>query len=1090
MTELLGHSGDFALFGDGAHDGLTVVVSTATLDTFDPQPFASVDPTRWEEPDEALVPTEAYELAEQVLANAKPVTGTDVIIAAGNADRRSFAVPKAVQAEAQKALEWRKEHKRGGTEVGLNTARTLARGGSIGIQKVRHIGRYFPRHRVDKDAEGFRPGEDGFPSNGRIAHGLWGGDAAERWVNGILRREKDLTILAAATDSEPDEHTSAVIVALPAEDDPIQQVSSENPAHMTLVFLGKAADVADRASIERAVAQAAASAGPLTLTVTSREPLGDDQADVLMLDPAEMTAVRDQLMGDASVLAAHDAVEQFPSWTPHLTLGYPSSPAKGEPGDSITFDRLALLYGNDRAEFALSGADVADTDVADSEFDTYSPDQPHPFLPSPELDYACEVCLGGETSLVHASDDAIAPIAAAAAAARAGSETDAQDAVSADEFFVFATGTPDFFVSEAESLITGVFAFADGAWQQWDTLASGWVEAPEQSDVTPIDDSSAYAVARHMSMRPDAVAASAIDSAEWTLADMAQRSIPDYTAADLSSLDFLVDVAESAHADLQVRGLYLRSSDESCWYWSPSDAEWQLAAQCADGCTSIDAGAAREIALRLSGTSSLHAFDAAFERSAWIVGTALATDEGYTPEERSANASKQFRDALGRFARQGDTVHVTGGRTGRVKDYDEKTGRVKVQYDDNSEQDIDRRQVTKVGESSGQGSQSKRLDVSGIQAQPRAVKTTPVAMLPKLLPVMDRAALDSAMADYQAFIEAERKRKLESFAALTPKTSDVKPLYLAQVDPVDTQAVLELIALVPKTEKTAELRAFVRRNGGWELDAKMLARIKSVAPPPLVVLDNDTFGQVRDQVDFFYKEKAARGEETEAALRSVVASAENILWTEDGTLLPATALNPRDAALVAAGVPGVADTPSDIAAARRLKRYWLRGVGAAKIRWNTPGDWTRCVKHLSKYVGVRARGLCQTWHKEATGVYTGSRLNVGNKRGRGLRADGSALLLSTPTRILGAPGDVEAEGITSFDALSELELPSVEDMRHLSYRDDGHVLRVGERFLVDGGDGTYVLRVLDPAQTLGWSGEPAIICGRTLLREKKMETVS
>ena len=36
---------------------------------------------------------------------------------------------------------------------------------------------FFSRHEVDKKAEGFNQGEEGFPSNGRVAWDLWGGDA-------------------------------------------------------------------------------------------------------------------------------------------------------------------------------------------------------------------------------------------------------------------------------------------------------------------------------------------------------------------------------------------------------------------------------------------------------------------------------------------------------------------------------------------------------------------------------------------------------------------------------------------------------------------------------------------------------------------------------------------------------------------------------------------------------------------------------------------------------------------------------------------------------------------------------------------------
>ena len=65
--------------------------------------------------------------------------------------------------------------------------------------------------------------------------------------------------------------------------------------------------------------------------------------------------------------------------------------------------------------------------------------------------------------------------------------------------------------------------------------------------------------------------------------------------------------------------------------------------------------------------------------------------------------------------------------------------------------------------------------------------------------------------------------------------------------------------------------------------------------------------------------------------------------------------------------------------AEELRRYWTHGKGAAKIRWGTPGDWTRCVRQLSKYMGPRAKGYCQLRHKDATGVYTGSKLNPGHK---------------------------------------------------------------------------------------------------------------
>lgn len=66
--------------------------------------------------------------------------------------------------------------------------------------------------------------------------------------------------------------------------------------------------------------------------------------------------------------------------------------------------------------------------------------------------------------------------------------------------------------------------------------------------------------------------------------------------------------------------------------------------------------------------------------------------------------------------------------------------------------------------------------------------------------------------------------------------------------------------------------------------------------------------------------------------------------------------------------------------ASTLRRYWSAGPGAAKIRWGTPGDWTRCTRQLHKYMGARAKGYCQLLHIRNTGVGAGSRANVGRRR--------------------------------------------------------------------------------------------------------------
>ena len=93
----------------------------------------------------------------------------------------------AMKEEAQRGLDWRREHGRGGTDVGIARARDISNGKSLSEETVKRMHSFFSRHEVDKDAEGFSPGEEGYPSNGRIAWALWGGDAGFAWSRRIAK---------------------------------------------------------------------------------------------------------------------------------------------------------------------------------------------------------------------------------------------------------------------------------------------------------------------------------------------------------------------------------------------------------------------------------------------------------------------------------------------------------------------------------------------------------------------------------------------------------------------------------------------------------------------------------------------------------------------------------------------------------------------------------------------------------------------------------------------------------------------------------------------------------------------------------------
>ena len=49
---------------------------------------------------------------------------------------------------------------------------------------------WFARHEVDKQGKGFSPGEEGYPSNGRVAWAAWGGDAGKSWSDARSKRIK------------------------------------------------------------------------------------------------------------------------------------------------------------------------------------------------------------------------------------------------------------------------------------------------------------------------------------------------------------------------------------------------------------------------------------------------------------------------------------------------------------------------------------------------------------------------------------------------------------------------------------------------------------------------------------------------------------------------------------------------------------------------------------------------------------------------------------------------------------------------------------------------------------------------------------
>ena len=98
---------------------------------------------------------------------------------------------EAMKEEAERGLAWRKEFNRGGTAVGVARANQLSNRQNLSVDTVKRMFSYFSRHEVDKKGKGFNRGDDGYPSAGRIAWALWGGDAGFSWSRRIVNHLKN-----------------------------------------------------------------------------------------------------------------------------------------------------------------------------------------------------------------------------------------------------------------------------------------------------------------------------------------------------------------------------------------------------------------------------------------------------------------------------------------------------------------------------------------------------------------------------------------------------------------------------------------------------------------------------------------------------------------------------------------------------------------------------------------------------------------------------------------------------------------------------------------------------------------------------------
>jgi HK97 family phage prohead protease len=97
-----------------------------------------------------------------------------------------LTVPAYIQEAAAQGLEYHREGLSGSGVVARTIREATAMSqGNVSEDKVVRASAWAARHRTDLDAEGARPGQDGYPTPGAVAHLLWGIPTGARYADAV-----------------------------------------------------------------------------------------------------------------------------------------------------------------------------------------------------------------------------------------------------------------------------------------------------------------------------------------------------------------------------------------------------------------------------------------------------------------------------------------------------------------------------------------------------------------------------------------------------------------------------------------------------------------------------------------------------------------------------------------------------------------------------------------------------------------------------------------------------------------------------------------------------------------------------------------
>ena len=728
--------------------------------------------TYWTAEDNRPIGT-AVELAAAAL--------TDLDIKVFSNNDRMYTIPDSVKAEAKRGLEWRKEEDRGGTSVGLNTARTLARGGQIGIRKIRHIAKYFPRHEVDKKGTGYKPGQKNYPSNGRIAWALWGGDAARSWASAIVEREnkkaKSNSIIAGGLD--------------PMEYEMPKRVNYDS-------------------------------------FITSKTMPEDNVIEFF---------VRIRLDGSG------------------IDRLYRIEPA----GDIYVWD------DGDWDDMGMSNADIPMYDK---------------ILDNPNDMTKCgHIPVDTETALLIAALLDNEPFIAQRV-----------DKINPEESIMYEEALPNL-----DSDLLDEIYYEDEMSDAWDfsnnSLTAAGEQGPTSGKGDGIDTPADKAARANVQLRDKS----------GKFAKMGGRVVIGGNQKYQGNIRSMDAATQTVKVELNNGNMI----DIPASMTEPAESYVPIPNAVAEGelDTSGILGEPRtpmDSPIRMPGTlpplnaQNLNLMLTNFPQ--WVSGQRLSPDV----ESKQTPASSKTPTVPSAVPQQPQGVEKDVAADNPLyKYYPEKFN--------NFTKEVNAYNMPELKKWLESGPESRKK-LYPFMAGNKYVED----------PGIDSPKLDKFGRPLKASAGEEK--------AMTPETSDVPILHMAIVSPDDPQAVMDLVALVPASNKDIQPTTYTRKDGKWMHDPQLLLDLRSATPPPVIVLDDSTLVDVLEQMD--------------------------------------------NKAITAAG-----GADRNRGNAEKLRRYWTYGKGGAKIRWKTPGDWTRCYKQLAKYMGPRAKGYCALRHREMNGYWPGDKKN-------------------------------------------------------------------------------------------------------------------